>query len=379
MLDPSSSAPGARQQLLKRILSSRYFEHAHSQSAVLRYVVERSYTPAGPPKEYEIAVNAIGRPASFDPKDSPIVRVLVAGVRERLATYFLSEGRREPCYLSIPKGGYQVLFQDAGLDRTAKIATPYQYAALEQFWRPHLTSEAGNILVYTEPLFFRDDQGRYYRDPNVNDFSTAERLLNSPSSGVRFHPTRVTYGCLWTGEVHCLLSILRTFRELGAPLEIRTPRVCSWVELKQTSLVLLGNSRTNKILKSLELDAPYVVDGHRIVNKKPEGSEKKWYRGGLRGGSNLERMTAYALITRRPGLTPGSTVTIIAADHCRAIEGAGYYLTQEDKVQALLERTRSHNGQMPAQMQLVVRVETIDTAREIVDVECVAHRILRRR
>ena len=379
MAEQGVGLQGARQQLLKRILSSRYFERAQAQSAVLRYLVERSCASTGPPKEYEIAVNAMGRPASFDPRNSPIVRVLVAGVRERLAMYFLSEGRREPCHVTIPKGGYQAVFQDAGSDRAAKTATPYKYAALEQFWQPHLAGDAENILVYTEPLFFRDDKGHYYRDPDVNDISTAERLLGTRSSEIGFRPTRVTYGCLWTGEVHCLLSILRIFRGLGAPLEIRTPRLCSWVELKQTSLILLGNSRTNSILKCLELDSPFLLNGQRIENKKPEGTEKRLYRMSRRGGPNLERMTTYALVTRRPSLTPGSVATIIAADHCRAIEGAGYYLTQEEKVQVLLERMRLHNGLMPGQFQLVVRVETIDTTREIVDVECVAHRVLRSR
>ena len=176
-----------------------------------------------------------------------------------------------------------------------------------------------------------------------------------------------------------MLSILRVFRELGAPLEIRTPRVCSWVELKQTSMILLGNSRTNSILKSLELDSPFRLLGHRIENKKPEASERRFYQGSRRGGPNLERMTTYALVTRRPGITPGSAVTIIAADHCRAIEGAGYFLTQEQKIEALHETMRLRNARMPEQFQLVVRVETIDTTREIVDVECVACRVLRSR
>ncbi len=34
---------------------------------------------------------------------------------------------------------------------------------------------------------------------------------------------------------------------------------------------------------------------------------------------------------------------------------------------------------MPGQFRLVLGVETIDTTREIVEVECVAHRVLRSR
>jgi hypothetical protein len=303
----------------------------------------------------------------------------MAGIRERLAMYFLSEGRREPIHLTIPKGAYQVVFQDAGATRKATPATPSKRAALEEFWLPHLSSEAGNVLVYTEPLFFRDDKGHYYRAPGVNDMATAERQLSSSLPEFGVGPLRVTYGCLWTGEVQCLLSIIRMFRELGAPLEIRTPRVCSWVELKHTSLILLGNSRTNSILKSLELDFPYVLDGHRIVNRKPEGTERRLYQMSRRGGRALESMTTYALVTRRNGLIPGSVATMIAADHCRAIEGAGYYLTNNERLTALLGRVGLRNAVAPAQFQLVVRVETIDITREIVDVECVAFRVLKNR
>jgi hypothetical protein len=90
-------------------------------------------------------------------------------------------------------------------------------------------------------------------------------------------------------------------------------------------------------------------------------------------------MTTYALVTRRPGLTPGSVVTTIAADHCRAIEGAGHYLTQESTVESLLERMKPRNTLLPQQFQLILRVETVDTTREIVGVECEAHRVLRTR
>jgi hypothetical protein len=369
---------GARRQLLERVLSSRYFEHAKTQSAVLRYLVESSCGSAAPPKEYDIAVNAMQRPHSFDPTHDPVVRVMMSSIREHLRMYFLSEGRQEPFHLAIPKGIYRAVFLDAATDRNHGDAEPYLYRALELFWQPHLASEAGNALVYTEPLFFRDSRGHYYRDSDVNDLHTAERFLKSRTAEVNFGPLRLSLGCLWTGEVHCMLSIMRLFHGLGAALEIKTPRTCSWLELKQTSLILLGNSGMNSVLKALEGGTPFVLDSRQIELRRPGRSEKAVYRDSRFIDGNMERMTVYALVTRRPGPTPGSTVTMIAANHCRAIEGAGYFLTQEDKVRGVLETIAGCGGVLPSCFQFVLRVDTIDTTREVVNSECVAYRVFDR-
>ena len=369
---------GARRQLLERVLSSRHFQHAQTQSAVLRYLVECSYDSAAPPKEYDIAVSAMHRPHSFDSKYDPVVRVTISSIRKRLRMYFLSEGKWEPFHLAIPRGVYRVSFLDAATDRTHDDAGPYPDRSLELFWRPHLASEAGNVLVYTEPLFFRDSKGHYYRDPNVNDVHAAERFLKTRAAEVDFGPLRLSVGCLWTGEVHCMLAVLQLFQALGAALTIRTPRACSWLDLKQTSLILLGNSRTNGVLKALDGGAPFVLTPRQIELRRPGRSGKDVYRDSRFIDGNMERMTAYALVTRRPSPTPGGSVTMIEANHCRGIEGAGQFLTDEAKVGGVLETIAAQGGALPGCFQLVLRVDTIDTTREVVNSECVAWRVFDR-
>jgi hypothetical protein len=374
-----SQPVGPRRQLLERVLSSRHFQHAQMQSAVLRYLVERSHNSAAPPKEYDIAVNAMQRQQSFDPKYDPVVRVTVSSIRKRLRMYFLQEGRWERFHLAIPKGAYHVLFLDAATDRSqADAEQPYPDRSLELFWQPHLASDAGNVLVYTEPLFFRDAKGHYYRDPDVNDLHAAERFLKTRAAEVPFGPLRLSVGCLWTGEVHCMLAVLRLFHSLGAALEIRNPRACSWLELKQTSLVLLGNARTNSILKALDGDTPFVLTSRQIELQNPGRAGKTVYRDSRFIDGNMDRMTAYALITRRPSPTGGGVVTIVAANHCRGIEGAGYFLSQESKVRGVLDTIGAPGEALPRRFQLVLRVDTIDTTRVVVNSECVAWRVFDR-
>ncbi len=78
-----------QRELLKRLFNSRYFASAGSLRRILEYLCQRSEDREhGTVKEYDIAVHALGRPLSFDPKTDPIVRVNIATIRERLRSYF---------------------------------------------------------------------------------------------------------------------------------------------------------------------------------------------------------------------------------------------------------------------------------------------------
>src|SRR5512133_3143801 len=102
-------------RLLQRILESPHFSQAASLRRTLLYLCERGDQNGGAaqPKEYEIAVEALGRQPSFDPKADPIVRVSIAAIRQRLHAYFEVEGRSEPLRLEIPKGIYRAIFSPA--------------------------------------------------------------------------------------------------------------------------------------------------------------------------------------------------------------------------------------------------------------------------
>jgi hypothetical protein len=374
MAKPEQSTEEARQQLLQRILSSRQFAHAHILKRVLRFVCERSAdSEAPPPKEHDIAVHAMGRPESFDPRTDPIVRVSMASIRDRLLAYFATEGRREQLRLTVPKGQYRALFVEAGSEEDANRRERSR-GALTRFWDPYLSGQAANVIVYTEPLFFRDDQGHYIRDWYVNDPAAAKQVRDwLPRADVgTFAPS---YHYLSAGEVHCLLSLSRMFHEVGVPVETRNSRISSWNELCHSNLILLGSPRTNAFLQSLQGESAFVVTADHIENRKPKSKEARCYQGTRYMDGMLARMTEYAVITRRPGPTPGSAVTMIAANHGRAIEGAGHFLTLEDRVQRLLDVMGLGNGQsLPQHFQLLMKAETIDIDDEVVYVECVAQR-----
>jgi hypothetical protein len=364
----------ARQQLINRVVASREFAHAHKLKRILQYLCQRAQdSVAVPPKEYEIAMNAMGRREDFDPRTDPIVRVSIASIRDRLTAYFAGEGQHEPIRLTIPKGQYLVHFSDNGRDTASAESTA---AALMKFWRPYFTGYAANIIVYTEPLFFRDEHGHYLRDWFVNDQADGvEQLLKRlPLAGLG--PLHASYHYLSAGEVHCMQSISRMFHEMHVPVEMRNSRISSWKELKNSNLILLGSPRTNDFLSSLLGGEPFTITSSAIENLQPAAAEQPRYEGHRYMDGKLMRMTEYALVTRRPGLTPGCVVTTIAANHGRAIEGAGQFLTLEDRVRTVVTRLRLGEANEPEHFQLLMRVGTIDVDDEVAQSEVVTHRVI---
>lgn len=362
----------AQEQLLRRILTSRQFAHADILKRILRYLADQSADPAVlPPKEYDIAVQAMGRPASFDPRTDPIVRVSLGSVRERLLAFFSTEGKQEHLRMEIPKGQYRVVFTEA--PRDGGRGEPGA-SALTRFWQPYFSRSAANIVVYTEPLFYRDDSGRYVRDWNINSLNTGRAEIRKRFPGLAPGELVPVFHYLSAGEMHCLLSITRMFHELSIPVETRNSRNATWHELSQSNLILLGSPRTNQFLESLQGDYPLIARGDCIQRRAGGRKADKTYQGARFRDGRLPRMTEYAVVTRRPGLVNGCWVTMIAANHGRAIEGAGHVLTLEDRVEELLDRMRvAKSAQPPQAFQLLMKVETIDIDDEVTTVECVEH------
>lgn len=98
------------------------------------------------------------------------------------------------------------------------------------------------------------------------------------------------------------------------------------------------------------------------------------YRGQRFADGTLQRMIEYAVITRRPGVQPDHPVTLIAANHGRAIEGAGHVLTLENRLKELIARMGvKASSALPETFQFLMRIETVDMDEEVTAVACEAY------
>jgi hypothetical protein len=96
---------------LQSVLASGIFNRAPNLAHVLTYVCSQYFEGAAEQiKEYNIAVEALGRPAGFDQKRDSIVRVEAHRLRKRLREYYETEGAGHTVRIDIPSGQYAPQF-----------------------------------------------------------------------------------------------------------------------------------------------------------------------------------------------------------------------------------------------------------------------------
>jgi len=108
----AASANFARERAeLESILSSGIFDRAPSLALLLAYVCSKYFDGESQHiKEYNIAVEALGRQPDFDPKRDSIVRVEAHRLRKRLREYYAGEGQAHPVQIVIQPGHYAPKF-----------------------------------------------------------------------------------------------------------------------------------------------------------------------------------------------------------------------------------------------------------------------------
>lgn len=110
MLDNKTNL-AAEQAELAAVLSSGIFARAPSLAQLLSYICLKHFNGEQHLiKEYNIAVEALGRPADFDQKRDSIVRVEAHRLRKRLRQYYEGEGASHEIRIDLPSGGYAPLF-----------------------------------------------------------------------------------------------------------------------------------------------------------------------------------------------------------------------------------------------------------------------------
>ncbi len=96
---------------LEALLASDIFARAPRLAQILSYVCEKYFQgQIDQIREYNIAVEALGRPANFDQKEDAIVRVEAHRLRKRLQQYYEQEGAGHRIQIAIPPGQYVPVF-----------------------------------------------------------------------------------------------------------------------------------------------------------------------------------------------------------------------------------------------------------------------------
>ena len=103
-----------RQQVndaLEAVLATEKFEAAPQMSAFLRYVVAQAADGnQSRIKAFTVAVDALGKPDSFDPQNDPVVRVLAGRLRAALTAYN-EDNPNAPVIITMTPGSYVPSFK----------------------------------------------------------------------------------------------------------------------------------------------------------------------------------------------------------------------------------------------------------------------------
>jgi TolB-like protein/Flp pilus assembly protein TadD len=133
--------PEAIRDQVARIVASSGFVSAGRLAPFLGFVVDRML--AGEPiKESLVGVAVFGRPADYDPRLDPIVRVEARRLRLRLAEYYAGPGAQDPVLVDLPKGGYLPVFayreDTVALGTEGLLPVPLTTGRRRRWWWPVL-------------------------------------------------------------------------------------------------------------------------------------------------------------------------------------------------------------------------------------------------
>lgn len=146
----SSVQPHQRESELQSVLNSKTFTKTPNLARLLQYVCNKSFEGhACDLKEYNIGVEALGRPPEFDPASSSIVRVEFFRLREKLKKYYETEGKNDSVAIILEPGSYAPRFVPAPETQTepAGEANPLPQAVEEPPCEE--VAESGQLAIAT--------------------------------------------------------------------------------------------------------------------------------------------------------------------------------------------------------------------------------------
>jgi len=111
MAGTESGDIAAEKRELAAFIASGALSRAPARANLLAHVCQKYFEgQAADLKEYNLGVDALGRPPDFDPKRDSIVRVEAHRLRKRLEEYYSGEGANHAFHIVLPPGQYAPRF-----------------------------------------------------------------------------------------------------------------------------------------------------------------------------------------------------------------------------------------------------------------------------
>jgi hypothetical protein len=389
-----TEAEAVRAQV-ERLVHSKTFETSEVHRRLLQYLTEKALNgEADRLKEYTVGLEAFGKPSTYDPRQDSIVRLQVGRLRQKLTTYYQSEGPEDRLRVSLPKGAFKlnfevvhpsetstaqadfsrhtrvlalalvlsvawglvatVLWRNARSDsRTTSVWTP----DLEALWAPFLDSHRALVVCLGAPLFVRIPNYGFFRDPRSNDWDEIAKSDRLQALRKALGETEVSpsYSFTGTGEATAGILLSRLLSTRKQDLLLSRSNLISWQQISDHDVIFIGPPKFNRQLQAAALAQDIVVEPDGIRNLKPRAGEPAFLPDQIVAGKVSEGET-HALISRMPGLSGEGEIMIIAGNASPDTLAAAEWLTQPSRARQLAARLRASSGQIPLYFQVVIKV-----------------------
>src|ERR1700722_3185251 len=428
--DPTPAIESRAQ--VERILQSRIFRTSEVLRHLFAYLTEKSLDGAADGlKEYTIGLDALGKPASFDPRQESVVRMHTARLRQKLAEYYRTEGIDDPIVIDLPKGGFRITFEPrqqtapapvapvptpvvevlpsqhgwqpreialaAALvvalvcaayfmtrlwrvertDAGASEATPAQIwtPALRELWDPLLASSRRLVVCVATPLFVNVPGFGVVRESSVNDWDDAatSKRLSSVETALQAGMSEPSYSYTEAGTATGAFLLGQFLAPRKQAVLITRANVLSWPELAEDNVVFLGPTTGIHQTGDIPMDAQLVLDAGGIRNLKPRAGESAYIKDHPAQGGE-ESGVSYALISRVPAMSGPGAILMLSGNQIASVMGGVKAFTNPALAQMLVSRLKSVSGGIPKYFQVVLNVKAMDDVP--VKIEYMFHREL---
>lgn len=381
----------AREQI-QRVVHSDLLRFSELQRRLLVYLADKSLSgQADQLKEYTIAVDALGKPESYDPRRDSTVRLQSGKLRQKILEYYRTVGQSDPVVVDFPKGHFKLVFsrrETTGpeIDRlnwrrpllvawgavtialaaacvylgtalvrknaiTAEAWTP----ALEQFWSPFLNPKELTLVCVGAPLFIHLQRMEFLRNSDVNTWEEAEKTgllakLKRLFPGDDPQPWPNFTGVGEAGGAFLIGNLLATG---GLHLHFADSSQLSWNEIGAHNVVLVGPPKFIPQIADLPVVLDFVIEGSGIRNLRPRKGEPAFLSDEFSDPQHRNGRT-HALISRLPGLHGKGTILVLGGTWTGGTLSACQYVTLETHVRELVKQIEQPSGQLPAYFQVVI-------------------------
>ena len=406
-----------------RIVKSEEFRGSEVLCRLLVYLAEKAANgEADKLKEYVIAIEGLGRPASYDPQQNSAVRIQVGRLRQKLAEYYRNEGINDPLILDLPKGRFRLLFERRKIllepqvsaipsalpphdvERSAHGAIGRSYAIwwviaatavlsvgigfalrgfvakptavasptftqwtqeIDTLWGPFVNSKRPLLVLIEDPLFveLHSSPGVYYRDRSLNQWSEIEhsQTMQSLSRTLKSSGIQPSHYYTAFGEVQAAFQLGRLLGPRLPLFSLGKASQVTWQQMSDNNVIFIG-------VENLFFDqagalpvAPQlipVLDG--VKNSQPAPGEQSLYRDDYQTAPT-ETGVVYALVTHLPGPLGSNDVDSFTSNRSAGYVAAVQAFADPTSAKSLVKKLKaSSGGNMPRYYQVVLRVRFRD-------------------